>query len=137
MHALQVTIFAVIVAVAMSVPVQEKEEVPILYQSSNGPEADGSYSFNYETGNGIRVEEKGEPRKSSQNNPENEYTLYVQGSYQYPSSDGSQISLNYVADENGFQPQGEHLPTAPPVPQSILRALDYIATHPQEDNLRK
>ncbi|XP_015180887.1 PREDICTED: endocuticle structural glycoprotein SgAbd-2-like [Polistes dominula] len=136
MYALQVTICAIIVAVAVSAPVTE-QEVPILYHSSNGPEPDGSYSFSFETGNGIRVNEKGEPRKSVQQNPENEYPLYVQGSYQYPSSDGSEISLTYVADENGFQPQGDHLPTAPPIPQSILRSLDYIATHPQEDNLRK
>ncbi|KAL2714262.1 endocuticle structural glycoprotein SgAbd-2-like [Vespula squamosa] len=133
----QVTVCAILVAVAAGVPLKEDEVVPILYHNSNGPEPDGSYSYSFETGNGIRVNEQGEPRKSSQKDSESEYALYVQGSFNYPSPDGTPISLNYVADENGFQPQGEHLPTPPPVPEAILRALDYIAAHPEQDKQRK
>lgn len=58
----------------------------------------------------------------------------VQGAFSYPDINGNPISLSYTADENGFHPQGEHLPTAPPVPEAILRALEYIAQHPEEDN---
>jgi hypothetical protein len=86
---------------------------------------DSVYSF--ETGNGIIAEESGFLKNAG--NPETEAQV-VQGSSSYTSPEGQQISLTYVADENGFQPQGAHLPTSPPIPVAIQRALDYLATLP-------
>ena len=81
----------------------------------------------FETGNGIVAEESGFLKNAG--NPETEAQV-VQGSSSYISPDGQQISLTYVADENGFQPQGAHLPTPPPIPAAIQRALEYLATLP-------
>lgn len=66
-----------------------------------------------------------------------EPAMEAQGSYQYVAPDGTPIAVQYVANENGFQPQGEHIPTAPPIPEAILRALDWIAAHPPADEYQK
>ncbi|XP_057365397.1 endocuticle structural glycoprotein SgAbd-2-like [Daphnia carinata] len=39
-----------------------------------------------------------------------------QGSVYWISPEGERISLSWVADENGYQPSGDHLPVPPPNP---------------------
>lgn len=48
----------------------------------------------------------------------------VSGSFSYTGSDGVQYSITYTADENGFHPQGAHLPTPPPIPPEIQRGVE-------------
>lgn len=124
-------IFAVIAVSASAAPV-DNTPVPIIAYSADGPNADGSYVFTYETGNGIKVEEHGQLKQVNDTNS----VVVVQGSFSYPNAEGSPVALTYVADENGFQPQGEHLPTPHPIPAAILKALEYIAAHPEQDNVR-
>ena len=81
---------------------------------------DGSYKYEYASSNGVDVVETGVG------------SSYAQGSYSYTSPEGQAIKLTYIADENGYQPQGDHLPTPPPIPDYILRSLAYIEAHPYE-----
>lgn len=67
------------------------------------------YGFSYETGNGITAEEQGELKNAG--NEETE-AMEVRGSYQYTAPDGSVIEVNYIANENGFQPTGSHIVSA-------------------------
>ncbi|XP_034481383.1 pupal cuticle protein 20 [Drosophila innubila] len=101
-------------------------DIPIIKLESK-INTDGSYMYEYETGNGIKAEEMGGPE-----------ALNVEGSFSYTSPEGQAISLTYIADENGFQPQGDHLPTPPPIPIEIQEALDQIAAgggcHDCDDN---
>lgn len=117
-----------------ALPVQKPQTTEKLNLTLNiiGPNPDGSYSYNYETGNGIHVQEEGEIVKIENGKEE---AVHVHGSFSYPDPDGKSIALSYVADENGFQPKGDHLPTTPKIPSDILKALEYIAQHPEEDNL--
>nr|XP_016933081.1 larval cuticle protein 65Ag1 [Drosophila suzukii] len=65
-----------------------------------------SYSFKFETSDGTKQEQHG----SLKNLGPEEDALQVAGSYSYTGDDGKTYTITYVADENGFQPQGEHIP---------------------------
>ena len=67
----------------------------------NDVSPDGSYQYAFETDNGIQAQERGTPAQID----ENTQTMNVQGGYSYTAPDGSIISMTYVANENGFQPQ--------------------------------
>lgn len=60
----------------------------------------------------------------------------MSGSYSYTSPEGEPVETRWFADETGFHAEGSHLPVAPPVPDAIQRAIEYIKTQPpqqQED----
>lgn len=117
-------------AVAFAAP-QQANEIPILKQESEvNPD---SYSWSYETGNGIAAEERGALKNVGAEEP----AIDVQGQFHYTADDGSNIALTYIANENGFQPQGAHLPTPPPIPAAIQRALDFLATAPPQPEHRR
>nr|XP_012219915.1 PREDICTED: endocuticle structural glycoprotein SgAbd-1-like [Linepithema humile] len=90
---------------------------------------DGNYVNNFETSNGISHQETGNPKQV-----DNETPVVSQGQDSYVAPDGQQVSITWLADENGFQVQGSHIPTAPPIPPEIQRALEWNAAHPEEDD---
>ena len=91
---------------------------------------DGYFVFSYDTENGISGQEVGNLKKTS--NPDTNEVIVATGSVSYTAPDGTLIQLSYTADdENGFQPQGAHLPTPPPIPIAIQKALDYLRSLPQ------
>ncbi|XP_053622949.1 larval cuticle protein LCP-17-like [Plodia interpunctella] len=101
------------------------KDAQVLRQDSNVG-VEGEYNYAYETSNGIKAEESGSLKKiDAETNAE-----VVQGQASWQSPEGETVQLQYVADENGYQPQGSHLPTPPPIPEAILRGLEYIRAHP-------
>lgn len=80
---------------------------------NNNP-GDGTYNWLYETGNGIKADETGDARGDG---------TKARGQFSYTAPDGQSINLQYTADENGFHPQGSHIPTPPPIPEAILRYI--------------
>ncbi|CAD7090691.1 unnamed protein product [Hermetia illucens] len=85
---------------------------------------DGSYQYSYETSNGIAAQEQGVGGHSAA------------GAASHTSPEGIPIKLTYTADENGFHPEGAHLPVPPPpepIPDYIVRALQWIEAHPYKE----
>ncbi|XP_022920142.1 endocuticle structural glycoprotein SgAbd-8-like [Onthophagus taurus] len=84
----------------------------------------GSYNWSYETENGIKAAEQGSLYPS--NNPDSKEALKAEGSFSYTSPEGVPVQITYVADENGFQPQGDGIPK---IPEYIVRSLEYQRAH--------
>ncbi|XP_058800757.1 endocuticle structural glycoprotein ABD-4-like [Phymastichus coffea] len=126
-------------AAASAVPLQPDSStavpVAIVRSAADGPNPDGTYNWSYETENGIKAEEHGELKAvaRSADNEEGRQAIAAQGAYSYTAPDGTLFEVKYVADENGFQPQGAHLPVAPAIPEAIQRSLEWIATHPHKE----
>ncbi|KAK4880449.1 hypothetical protein RN001_008595 [Aquatica leii] len=98
----------------------------IIKYDSEGVNQDGSYKWSFETDNGIIAQEQAQVKKTGE--------LGVQGLYQYTSPEGVPVSIVYISDENGFQVQGNVLPEPPPIPSHILKALQWNAAHPEEED---
>ena len=123
---LQIVALFAMVAVAASAESESNAETLRSAQEVN----EDSYNFSYETSNGITHEESGELKKFS---PEEE-AIVVQGKSGWTSPDGEKVFFEFVADQNGYQPQGSHIPVGPEVPPHIIRALEYLRTHAPAEN---
>ncbi|XP_055916330.1 larval cuticle protein LCP-30 [Eupeodes corollae] len=88
----------------------------------NSLETDG-YNYLYETENGILAEENGKIQPLDRGDE----ALRSTGFYEYTGDDGLLYRVDYVADNNGFVPQGEHIPTPPPYIAKLLAYLEANA----------
>lgn len=102
----------------------DPKDIPIVAQETI-IEPDGSYRYNYETGDGVKASQVGDLKQIDK-----ETVGISQGSYSWQGDDGKTYTVTYIADENGFQPTGEHLPVPPEIPAAIQKSLAYLATAP-------
>ncbi|XP_068206543.1 cuticle protein AMP1A-like [Palaemon carinicauda] len=128
-------IIAALAAVAFTAPRRDYDdpaflapEVSIL-KDDRVPTEEGEYNFEFETENGIRVSQAGSPDGNG--------AIVKAGVYSYTAPDGTLVEVEFVADENGFQPQSDILPVAPEFPHPIPQfVLDQIAFAAEEDARR-
>ncbi|MCL4154300.1 UNVERIFIED_CONTAM: hypothetical protein GTU68_010141, partial [Idotea baltica] len=86
----------------------------------------GAYSLDFETDNGIKISEGGQPQGEAQ-------AINSAGEISYPLPNGEIFTLKYVANENGYQPESPFLPVAPAFPHPIPQfVLDQIAFAEQQ-----
>ncbi|XP_014363476.2 uncharacterized protein LOC106714870 [Papilio machaon] len=97
--------------------------VPIVTERNVVYAHSGNFHYSFEGGDGTKVFEDGSLKSINDETGE-----VVSGGFSYQDKDGNDISLSYTADENGYRPIGAHLPTPPPIPPEIARALAYLAT---------
>ncbi|XP_065359701.1 larval cuticle protein 65Ag1-like [Calliphora vicina] len=100
-----IIVLAALFAVALAAP-RPEDAVILRSESEVGPE---SFQYSYETSDGSQAQAQGQLK----NVGTDEEAIVVKGSFSFVADDGQTYTVNYVADENGFQPQGAHLPVAP------------------------
>ncbi|XP_030035559.2 uncharacterized protein LOC115451401 [Manduca sexta] len=98
--------------------------VPIVESENRVYGHNGKFHYSYVGGDGTRALEEGKLKVFDDKTTGEA----VEGSFSYTDKDGNDFSLSYTADENGYRPIGAHLPTPPPIPPAIARALQYLAT---------
>ncbi|XP_039485130.2 larval cuticle protein 65Ag1-like isoform X1 [Drosophila santomea] len=99
-------VFAALFAVVLAAPTSDADVTILRLESDVQPEG---YNFALETSDGKKHEEQGQLKNAG---TEDE-AIVVRGSYSFVADDGQTYTVNYVADENGFQPEGAHLPNVP------------------------
>merc|ERR1712179_235241 len=102
---------------------QDNRPILIVKQSQDHDTEKQIYSFSYETENGIVVSGSGVQKQIGAK--ADEAGTVSQGSYSFPE-DGRRYTVNWVADENGFQAKGDHLPTPPPLPEHVVKLLNDL-----------
>lgn len=88
----------------------------VIKTSTRSSDVDGNYQYQFESSNGIASNEGGVGGQ------------IVQGSTTWIAKNGEPLAISFIADENGYRPMGFHLPTPPPIPLAIQRALEHLAT---------
>ncbi|XP_016975762.1 larval cuticle protein 65Ag1 [Drosophila rhopaloa] len=95
-----------LLACVLAAPPASQQEAQVLrFDSDVQPEG---YKFAVETSDGKSHQEEGQLKDVGTDHE----AIVVRGSYAYVGDDGQTYTINYVADENGFQPEGAHLPRA-------------------------
>ncbi|EDW17487.1 larval cuticle protein 65Ag1 [Drosophila mojavensis] len=92
------------VSVQAAPPAAQEEAQVLRYDSDVQPE---SYKFSLDTSDKAHYEEG-----QLKNVGTDHEAIAVRGYYTYVGDDGKTYTVKYVADENGFQPEGDHLPRA-------------------------
>lgn len=106
----------VVLAEMGDISVHKPDKKAVIKTSSRSADSDGNYQYQFESSNGISSNEGGVAGQ------------IVQGSTTWIAQNGEPLAISFIADENGYRPMGFHLPTPPPIPFAIQRALDHLAT---------
>ncbi|XP_055846601.1 larval cuticle protein 65Ag1-like [Episyrphus balteatus] len=104
-----VIVFVALFGLALAAPPSASGEASIVRSDSEvGPQ---SYNYAVETSDGKSASEEGH----IENLGAEDEAIAVKGQFSYIGDDGVTYQVSYIADKNGFQPSGAHLPVAPEV----------------------
>ncbi|KAJ6633071.1 Endocuticle structural protein SgAbd-6, partial [Pseudolycoriella hygida] len=96
-------LLAAVIGLAVAAPADS--DTTVLRQSVDHVDPTG-YKFEYEQSDGVVRTEEGIVK----NIGTEQESIEVRGSITWTAPDGQVFTLNFVSDENGFRPEGAHLP---------------------------
>ncbi|KAI9583065.1 larval cuticle protein 4-like [Glossina fuscipes] len=113
---------ATLLACVVAAPVDDDAHAEVKELKSD-VRADG-FDFTLDTSNNIHEQASGDAHGN------------VHGDFEWVSPEGVHVKVSYTADEQGYHPSSDLLPTPPPVPVAILKALEFINAHPQKEEAK-
>ncbi|KAG7173489.1 Cuticle protein [Homarus americanus] len=107
--------------------------VPIVKDERQGPDADGNYNFEFETGDGISRQEQGAPHgetgavaaQGGWASPAEDSVSHTHFFFRFKFPDGSPGVFNFVADAAGYKVQSDLLPTPHPLPAHAIQQIEF------------
>lgn len=97
-------VFAIlIIGASAAAPRLSTDEIKLI--SRNFVNDGNAYKFGFEQSDGQKRDETGENKVIGK-----ESGIVMRGSFSFVSDDGQTYTVTYIADENGFQPSGAHIP---------------------------
>ncbi|KAK3857462.1 hypothetical protein Pcinc_036295 [Petrolisthes cinctipes] len=111
----EVILLACLAAVAAAAPQLDQAPPVAIIRDDRVDNGDGNFNYAFEADNGIAMEVAGTPGAGGQVN--------MQGAYRLTFPDGTVAEIRFIANENGFQPESDILPTPHPLP---LHAQEQI-----------
>ncbi|XP_039749213.1 larval cuticle protein 1-like [Pararge aegeria] len=96
------------VAVAAAAAVDYVQPQVIRSESDQSP--DGSYSYSFESDDGTKRQETAEVKQALDEEGKPQNVLFVRGFYSYIDNEGNVQEIRYVADDQGFHPEGPSIP---------------------------
>lgn len=101
--------FALLIVAVAAAPPGAKVNTDDIKIVSRSFSNDGNvYKFGFEQSDGQKRDEAGEVKLIGK-----ESGIVMRGSYSFVGEDGQTYTVTYIADENGFQPTGAHIPAVP------------------------
>ncbi|XP_011164215.1 flexible cuticle protein 12 [Solenopsis invicta] len=99
--------FAAVIAVVFAAPPQDYRQTVVVKETPLDNIGLDGYQFGYELSDGQSHQESAQLVNAGHENE----ALVVRGSFSYVDPETLvRYTVNYVADENGFHPEGAHLP---------------------------
>ncbi|XP_068222254.1 cuticle protein AM1199-like [Palaemon carinicauda] len=108
-------ILACLVAASLAAP-KHQDNIAIL-RDDRDDQGDGNFNYAFELSDGTAVEASGFPGA--------EGAVNIRGAYRFNLPDGAVVQITYVADENGFQPEGDIIPTPHPLPAHAIEQIRF------------
>ncbi|XP_063598380.1 cuticle protein AM1199-like [Penaeus indicus] len=105
-------------ALSKTSPVKKgPQDVVAILRDDRQDDGDGNFNYAFEADNGINVAVIGTPGAAGQSN--------MEGSFSFVLPDGTIAEVRFIANENGFQPQSDLLPTPHPLPAHALEQIRF------------
>ncbi|XP_068203863.1 cuticle protein AM1199-like [Palaemon carinicauda] len=114
---MKLIVLACLAAVALAAPAPDEDTSSSVERDERVDHGDGNFRYAFELDDGTAVEAVGRPRE--------EGGISIEGSYRYVHPDGESVEVTYLADENGFQPSGDILPTPHPLPAHAIEQIRF------------